>query len=197
MTHSSASAIFVEYNGVRYGYTTIGTDNGYVNVANGLIIIRYYGSSKWTILSQFNGSITIGSTVVYFSAGTTSAQFTASASTITITLDFREYIATGLVIYDNRCSITNGGYSIDGDTVYVDITITSLVGSGYSNALFIYNFPRSILPTPSTVTNITPIIDHFCISQHIDESRGTFLRSDTSTLVAGSMYHFVGSYKKG
>lgn len=108
-----------------------------------------------------------------------------------------QYITTGLNIYQNRCTINDGGYYISGDIVYVDITVTSNTSwTGWE--LFIYGWPQAA-PTPSSsITPLTPIFNKEQLYQNtIASGFLTCLRAggDDVSISVGESLHFIGSYQ--
>ena len=58
----------------------------------------------------------------------------------------RQYITTGLAVFNNRCVINDGGYSIENGYVYVDITVTTITSVTGTNAV-VEGFPQSTATT--------------------------------------------------
>ena len=102
------------------------------------------------------------------------------------------YVTTGLSIVSSRCSITNGGYYIDNNTVYVDITVLALTNIAAGSGL-ITDFPQSTVPIPGTgITAITATMNKVYLGQHA-QLASTALCSATA-ISANETLHFIGSY---
>lgn len=98
-----------------------------------------------------------------------------------------QYIRTGLSIFNNRCTIDDGGYYIDDmGVVHVNITITVLEAR-LTNERIILGFPT---PT-STASPITPDMNNL----HIAYSSDTTNLESAGAIAANTQLTFIGSYQ--
>ncbi len=100
-----------------------------------------------------------------------------------------KYITTGLITYQNRCVINDGGYYIDNGFVYIDITVTSTT-SVAANYGLVTGFPQSPATTSGDIT------------ASFNAAAMNFNASDVQTVLvtklaitSGVTIHFIGSYQ--